>query len=93
MANLYVEDDLTDEGELGPVNVCLFLNENLNVNFKWKIPRYFYFFKELVKKEPDTIEDFSELIKKRLYLRKLDYLSDSDQKELVILNLFDFLLI
>jgi len=24
MASLYVEDELTDEGELGPVNVCLF---------------------------------------------------------------------
>ena len=29
MASLYVEDELTDEGELGPVNVCLFLNETI----------------------------------------------------------------
>ena len=37
MASLYVEDELTDEGELGPVNVCLFLNETmliLNENYE-----------------------------------------------------------
>ena len=37
----------------------------------------------MVKKEPNTIEEFCELINKRLYLRHLDHLSESDQNELV----------
>ena len=35
MANLYVEDELTDEGELGPVNVKKRFN-NDNIVLKWK---------------------------------------------------------